>query len=541
MRKTLRTLLWQPFYPWLVGAFPVLHLYAANFDQVIDREVAICLFLVLAATTTCYFASYTIQRNRYTPALITSAVSVCFSLSGHIHSLIFDRVSILLWTLVVATVCAAVVVMLRKAGAHVAYAQVTPPLNLVFLALILMQIVTLFAHYVDSFANPLPGSTSAAADQASRPKVHDSATRPDIYFIIPDGYPSDAWMQRTMNFDNSAFTEALKARGFIVAPHAQSNYAGTLASVASMLNMRHVNENPSESGDVDYLRLAISDNEVARYLKRHGYTYIQLLSGYFFPSPLADINRDFAPDGPVEVSIDGSNLSVALSDTLRTGRTETDLRRFFQRSFASLYIETTLLKVFADRWREQLQGEHSWSYDMYSPYRFLDTVDAIDTVVAMPEATFTFVHLLKPHRPVVFDEFGNIIPKITKPSAEEHISELKFVNSKFIEMIDTILEDSKQPPVIIFQADHGSTNGAIRGSGYRLIHFDVYSAYYLPARYALVIPRPHTTVNTFPLILNAVFDAGLEFSANRLFEVSKIRGDPLDQEDVTETFANWLK
>ena len=40
------------------------------------------------------------------------------------------------------------------------------------------------------------------------------ALMPDIYFIVPDGYPSDAWLQSKMNFDNSAFTEALQGARF---------------------------------------------------------------------------------------------------------------------------------------------------------------------------------------------------------------------------------------------------------------------------------------------------------------------------------------
>ena len=72
-------------------------------------------------------------------------------------------------------------------------------------------------------------------------------------------------------------------------------------------------------------------------------------------------------------------------------------------------------------------------------------------------------------------------------------------------------------------------------------YFDVYSAYYMSRiRYTMEIPQPHTTINTFPLILNSVFDAGLEFRENRLFEVSTDTRKPLNQTDVTETFANWL-
>lgn len=66
------------------------------------------------------------------------------------------------------------------------------------------------------------------------------------------------------------------------------------------------------------------------------------------------------------------------------------------------------------------------------------------------------------HFPTVFDERGNLIGPINKPSHQQYFAEFKYTSSKFLEMIDTILEASRNPPVIIFQADHGSTDGATR-------------------------------------------------------------------------------
>ena len=77
----------------------------------------------------------------------------------------------------------------------------------------------------------------------------------------------------------------------------------------------------------------------------------------------------------------------------------------------------------------------------------------------MPEATFTVVHLLKPHAPVTFNEYGEIIESNYSPSPDEFFAEFRFVNSKFLEMFDMLMQDSEEQPVIIFQADHGGTYG----------------------------------------------------------------------------------
>ena len=89
-------------------------------------------------------------------------------------------------------------------------------------------------------------------------RLTDSASRPDIYYIIPDGYPSDSWLLDAMNYDNSEFTKALEERGFTVVKHTQSNYGATLVSLASILNMQYFDSNPSPYTDLDYLRMSIA-------------------------------------------------------------------------------------------------------------------------------------------------------------------------------------------------------------------------------------------------------------------------------------------
>ena len=341
-----------------------------------------------------------------------------------------------------------------------------------------------------------------------------------------------------MNYDNSQFTEALKTRGFVVNTHTQSNYGITLMSLASTLNMTYIASNPSPFADTDYLRLLISDSIVARKIKQLGYTYVHLLSGYIAPSTIADINRDFTPAGAVDIDLLHTASYANKLESAGGFDTDGDYRSYYKRSFVSLYLDTTLLKVIGEKLHRFFFQDETAPYDVFSPERFLDTIDELESIVAMPEATFAFVHLLKPHFPIVFDENGNILDSIGKPNHREYFAEFGFVNAKFIQLIDTILEGSQHQPVIIFQADHGSFYGTPRTKDRRFIHFDPYSAYYVPDQYSLEIPQPHTLVNTFPLILNTVFDAGLEFGENRLIELLVGNRSPFEQEDVTESFAH---
>ena len=202
----------------------------------------------------------------------------------------------------------------------------------------------------------------------------------------------------------------------------------------------------------------------------------------------------------------------------------------------SLYLDTTLLRIVYSRLKDLFFQGDSEPYSLFAPERFLDTIDEVKSIAPMPEATFTIIHLLKPHLPVVFDEYGGFVAKNWKPGNREVIAQYKFVNSKFLEMIDTILEESQNPPVIVFQADHGSTH--IDGDkDFRfLVHIAPYAAYHLPDTYSISFPKPFTLINTFPLLLNEIFETKYVQNVDRLFDSPLQYKAPFEQIDVTADY-----
>lgn len=533
-----RMLMRLPLYPWLLVLFPIFHLYATNIGAVKDEEFVIVSIGALTASTFIFFVTRAFIGNQYRSALIVSLLALVFTLSGHIHEIALHQEPLLVWSGGILIIAA---LMVKEASARVAadfLIAPTPWLNLITLLLTLAQIPAIASyHFQDEnkFASLLL-DLEASPDGQEQPKLPDSDTLPDIYYIIPDGYSSEAWFLEAMNYDNSAFTQALQERGFIVNAHAQNNYASTLLSLASTLNMRYIESNPSQFSDKDYLQRLIADSQVALRLQQLGYTYVQFLSGFLIPSDIADVVRDFTPAGAVDIEL-LPNRSFALeSEAGGALQPIADDSFFYKKSFISLYLETTLLKVIGSSLRSALVNDSTAPYESYAPERFLDALDELDSIVAMPEATFTFVHLLKPHFPTTFDERGNIIPPIKRPKPHQFFAELRFLNAKFLDVIDKLLADSKHEPIINFQSDHSSTYGISTG-GSRRVHFDAFSAYYIPDAFALEALRPVTFVNTFPLILNAVFEADLALKDNRLIET--IHLDRFEQIDVTETFARW--
>lgn len=541
LRMEFQRLISFPLYLWLLGIHPIVYLYSQNLGLVLNNEVVSVLGWMVVAITIAFLCINLSLKDRHKAAALIGTSLLFFSLSGHLYGLLLAptavhvQIELVVWTKFVLFIAVLAVYMLYRFGSAEFYRRTTKIMNLIMVTMMAVPSVATISDLAAStdleFESPGRGARPVS------PKVDDSPSHPDIYFIVPDGYPSDRWLQQTMNYDNAEFTADLATRGFLVADHAQSNYGATLHSLASTLNMQFFAHNESSLKDLDFLRVKIADNEIARQLRDRGYTYVQLLSGYLLPSPIADINRDFTPNGPVDIYIDQSDLSSVVVDGFQmTDRHTVDIGSTFKQAFIPLYFDTTLLRLLSPSVNQKWKTDAYQQYDLYSTDRFVSTIDELEIVAAMPEATFTFVHLLKPHGPLTFDGQGNTVDATWSASHEQYFAEFEFVNMKFLQMLDAILNKSDNEPVIIFQADHGSRYGKVRAKDGRLTHFDAYAAFYLPETFRLRLPRPFTLVNTFPIIFDEVFGTNYSLQDNRLFDLIGGYNAPFMQTDVTEQF-----
>jgi len=528
MKRKLSPALQQPYYLWIVGVVPILHLFAVNYGVVQETQVLPTIAAMLAATTLFFIFTKRNSRNPHRRAFYLGIGSLVFSLSGHLYEMLFMPRSLLIWNIATAVLIGGFCLALHKRLPQQIYARFTMPFNIISAVLLAMQAINLLSLSAaqQRYESITDAYAQAEATRPTSPKILDSPAHPDIYYIIPDGYPSDAWLASAMDYDNSAFTNALKKRGFAVAEQAQSNYCATILSVPATLNMRYFDHNPTDYPDEDYLYFQAANGAVPHWLLQRGYTYVQFMSGTFTLSPIADINRDFTNIGPIDL----------VPDDFYLDRSKNRFR--IVQPFIPLYIDTTLLRIIRSQLEKLNRQNDIAPLRHLSPQRFLDTIEAVDAITAMPEATFTFIHLLKPHFPINFDAQGNIIPALDSPNHEQYFAEFGFVNAKFLELIDKILNGSDNPPVIIFQADHGSYLGDVMTKDGKRIYFDIYSAILLPESKTFRYPQPYTAINTFPLVLNTFFDANLPLQEDRLIEVLDMffYGNLFTQQDVTDLY-----
>ena len=106
----------------------------------------------------------------------------------------------------------------------------------------------------------------------------DHENRPDIYYIILDGYAREDTLRDLYDFDNTDFINSLNALGFVVANKSISNYATTELSIASTLNMQYiddflVNVDHGSKDKSIIAKKAIYENLVGQLSRSIGYKY----------------------------------------------------------------------------------------------------------------------------------------------------------------------------------------------------------------------------------------------------------------------------
>lgn len=116
-----------------------------------------------------------------------------------------------------------------------------------------------------------------ASGQAHGPLL----SRPNVYFVIADGYGRTDTLRKFLGFDNGGLIHALEDLGFFVAGKANANYPMTFLALGSALSMDYV-ATPATPRYEDRTRfnpVLGGDNAVVALFKGFGYSFVQAGSG----------------------------------------------------------------------------------------------------------------------------------------------------------------------------------------------------------------------------------------------------------------------
>lgn len=485
-------------HPFLFGAFPILFLYAQNAGEMRLSDLVGPLVLTLLVTALLQFVLSRALGDSQRSGVVVSTLLVLFFSFGYLLRLL-EADSEQIWTQrnqwIVAMgsllIFALVLKGLRSLGGRLA--PLTSLLNFVGAGLVLVQVLTAAAVVYGRADVGIGGLTHGDARATS-------VTRPDIFFILLDGYGREDVLANLYAFDNSEFLSGLENKGFHVARDSRAPYIQTLLSMVSIFNLEYLDELEgldSETDDRVGLSEVIWKSEALRLLQGQGYSTVSFASGYSL-TEFKSADRYLLP-------------SRGLSE------------------FSSLVVNTTPIQVILDAGSQAARQRRRIEY----VFRTMPELGGEGRPV------FILAHIIAPHPPFVLGEDsdgqgegrwpglsdGNHRVKTDDDRAgyiERYRQQLERVNEHVKQLVDELLARPEgEEPVIVIASDHGPGSELIWHSMDKSNlreRIGSLFAIYLPGPEALEpLPDSMTPVNTFRLIFNRYFGTEYPLLPTRSF------------------------
>ncbi len=322
--------------------------------------------------------------------------------------------------------------------------------------------------------------TNRAASSEDGGSIPITYERPDIYYIVLDEYASPSTIKKVWGYDNSKFTESLKSKGFYIAENSRTKYDHTLKALPSYLNMDYVDENTKTLSSIQL----INSNKVMKYLKQKGYTTVAL-DGWYNDSPGkglidADFNFNFDYDAKI-------NLLKY-----------TDI--FFRFSIDRTMLYPILVYPYFIK--------HSDTNELHRQST-LYILDKLQNVSEVNSPKYVYAHIICPHTPFVFDKNGGKIDSINSKNWKDpqyYLGQYTYISEQIDKVVESIIKNSKKPPIIIIQSDHGPRRSDIE----KAETLKVFNAYLLPNGGEKNLTDDFSPINTFRYIFNFYFNDKFE-------------------------------
>lgn len=507
-----------PFFILLLGVYPVLFLWMANVNKIHSYVVPRSLLLSTGFSLVIFLLTWLIIRPLPRAGLVAGIWLFLFFSYGHVFALV-DNASLLgfvygrhrfiitLW--LILGISASYFVIRSRSN----LTGVTRNLNTITTILTVFVLVQIVLALVA--LNPTRRTTERTFSTLST-QLAGKGDR-DIYYLLLDGYGRSDLMAEDLNLDIQPFIDQLQEIGFIVPPCGMSNYTDTALSMASIFNMDYIEKfGPSykEITSQDHEKLLtpyITHSLVREKFESLGYQWISYKSPYLFLD---------MPDSDIYMDAETATSHGEKLETL---------------NFQRLFINTTFARTAAE-WLEEnpedsarvptvlvwlispgsLNPESSsFAGRNYKQYRQnLFQLETLETMPEKPGRKFVYNHLLITHQPFTFTPSGEFRTE-GKDSYNSYLDQVRYTNTRMIEIIQIILEKSDNPPIIIIQSDHSFSDGGKRAKNFQ--------AYYLPGldHDEINIPDSFTNVNTFRLILSEYFKEDIPLLPDMSYQVNK--------------------
>lgn len=500
-------------HPVLFAAFPVLSLFAHNFWEALHGgilyEAVELIVVAVSCTGIVWLVSGWLMRSWIKAAISSSGFVLLFFSYGHFFRAVnslnsldpgftinAEHVSLALWA---GGFIAVAWFSFRRTRRG--YRTLTGLLNIISVVLVSMPLMTI-GYQASRMETGVVRSGGNMKDIDELKSASEPGQHRDIYYLIFDRYTNKQVLKDFYGFDNSEFLNNLSDIGFYVANGSTSNYLKTAHSLVSSLNMEYINwlEGVMGKDSRDWTPLygeMLLDSRLMRFLKAKGYKIVHFGSWWEPTSVNKYADYNFAY--------------------------ETSSR------FRELLIADTIIAPV----REWIDPENNEFYHHWKRVRW--KFDKLEGIPQWDEPTFTFMHMLVPHFPHVFDENGEFIEqkKIVWKNADEvgltegYLDQIRYLNRRLERLLRKLIRESDPAPIIVLQSDEGPFPIEFRNDE---VSFDwtkatddqlrkkmgILNAYYLPdIAMDDVLYQSITPVNSFRILLNSYFDTDMEMLPDR--------------------------
>jgi hypothetical protein len=496
-------------HPFLFAGASVFRLYAANLRALYFSDVLAALAAAFAAALLLFLAFGAMFRNfGAKAAILASAVVVAGLFYIEIVEAANEYAGINLSPVAALPIMLAALAAVFTAVAwpRIDFTPANAILNGIAFVIFIVPVWQVASHSWKTGGTSRPAAAafdqipaSAEASSVTDPAATEDAPRQIFYFIF-DRYGSQPVLSHYYGFDNSELGSFLNAKGFYVASNSRANYLMTAHSLASTFHMGHLDflaEDPrSRFGDWHPIYDMLREHRVARFLKSHGYKFVQI-GGWWRQTqynPYADENHSF-------------------------GFTE----------FNYWYLRKTIVAPLLDAVAPDSAYARLLQWDNGQCQRVPRQIERVKEIATRSEKTFVFAHILVPHDPYVFSPDGRCLtPDEMKDRSEPegYVEQIRYANSLIKDFVSALLATDGPKPVIIIQADEGPFPTRYR-SGYRSWYdatvdeltakMGILNAFYFPdGDYRDLDPRV-TSVNTFRIVFDKYFRTMFERLPDRVY------------------------
>ncbi|MDP7201320.1 MAG: sulfatase-like hydrolase/transferase [Dehalococcoidia bacterium] len=482
-------------YPVLLAIFPVLFLWSHNIGTLPTAslpDIVLPTAVSGGATMMLTVLAGLVIRDMRKAGLVVSLFLMLFFFYGRTFDALLEldfleslRQRYFLLACILLLGLAGFLILRSKAN----LGKITYFLNVVSIVLVLSSAASIVIGELGT-REASDGGTSLAAlageGALDARTTIEPAWKPDIYYIILDAHASSGYLERSLGYDDKRFFDYLAGKGFYVVEGGRSNYGNTTLSLASSLNMEHLIDltvTPAEdSQDSSVYNEMIRENKVMKFLRSRGYQMF-----HFKESWMPRAHEEYGDQ------YFGCGLGTLLY--------------VWGGEFTSFLLQTTILEPVLRQ-----SGLIASSYQS----KGLCEIARLLEVRKIHGPKFVYGHLSIPHPPFVFGRDGDLVDDASGSltlwsSRQAYLNQMIFVDKKVEEIVEQILSGPGDPPVVIIQADHGT---GFFGEGFSEEvyeeRFSIINALYLPAGGEQDLYPSITPVNSFRVVFNRYFDAGLK-------------------------------